>query len=106
MFCAVYVRALCSWGDPAEGTVWVEGWDATYNMPYYVNFSTGESQWEWPSEYANGSGVHIVQHDSEDYHWYWAWLQGEGATAGTSEHDDDAPVIGASSRNLFGSCFG
>ena len=87
--------------------MWVEGWDATYNLPYYVNFSTGESQWEWPSEYADGSGVHIVQHDSEDYHWYWAWLNGEGSHTGGAggAGDDDAPVLG-SMRNLFGSCFG
>ncbi len=50
--------------------MWIEAWDSTYNLPYYLNFATGESQWQWPSEYdEDGRPVHIVQHGSEDYNW-------------------------------------
>ena len=98
-----YDNAWVRWAAPESGTVWIEAWDATYSLPYYVNCSTGESQWEWPAQHE-----HIVQHDSEDYHWYWAWLNGEGSHDGghVTASTDDAEVATAgpsSRRNLFGS---
>jgi hypothetical protein len=59
--------------------VWIEAWDATYNLPYYLNFATGESQWQWPAEVDEaGNPVHIVQHGSEDYNWFVACRYGNG----------------------------
>ena len=59
--------------------MWIEAWDATYNLPYYLNFATGESQWQWPAEVDEaGNPVHIVQHGSEDYNWFVACRYGNG----------------------------
>jgi hypothetical protein len=81
--------------DPESGLVWVEAWDPSYNLPYYVKFDTGDSQWEWPTD----PGAHVVQYGSEDYNWYWKWLN--------QTVDDGDSVIEKkySEKNLFGSCF-
>jgi hypothetical protein len=117
---------LCSGLDghelfaPESGNVWIEAWDAANSLPYYVNFSTGDSQWEWPGDETDG--VHVVQYGSEDYNWYWSWLMGvtDGGGAGGDSYGDgyidgrggsdgaaqqavNSPVL---KGNIFGNCFG
>jgi hypothetical protein len=68
--------------------VWVEAWDVTYSAPYYVNFRSGETQWQYPE----GDDAYVVQHGSEDSEWYWQWLsQGTSAAAvASSSSETDA----------------
>lgn len=90
------IAATGEWAAPESGLVWVEGWDEAYNLPYYLNFNTGESQWEYPT----APGVQVVQHGSEDYAWYWSWLSqpqegSEVAAAAAAPAAADAPAAAA-----------
>ncbi len=102
----VHVHGRYGYGEsvPAleSGLVWVEGWDVTHALPYYVHVGSGGSQWEWPTD----PHAHVVQHGSEDYAWYWKWLE-QGQRGGEEGDGGEGPLaVKHSERNLFGACFG
>lgn len=52
----------------SDHPTWVECWDDTFGLPYYIDARTGESMWELPDEEA---ASWVVQYGSEDYQMYW-----------------------------------